>query len=54
MAHKTAIVEITVEYRVVMDEHGDIVDAEPVLSRDAMRKKAIRIADGVEFEEEVD
>ena len=54
MAHKTAIVEITVEYRVVMDEHGDIVDAEPVWSRDAMRKEAIRMADGVEFEEEVE
>ena len=54
MAHKTAIVEITVEYRVVMDENGDIVDAEPVWSRDAMQREAIRMADGVEFEEEVE
>ena len=52
MAQKTAIVEITVEYRVIMDEYGDIVDAEPVMSLDALRKEAIRMADGVEFEEE--
>ena len=54
MGIKTAIVEITVEYRVVMDEHGDIVDAEPVRSLDWLRKEAIRMADGVEFEEEVE
>lgn len=54
MAHKTAIVEITVEYRVVMDEHGDIVDAEPVRSAYWMAMEAIRMADGVEFEEEVE
>lgn len=54
MGIKTAIVEITVEYRVVTDEHGDIVEAEPVWSQDALRKEAIRMADGVEFEEEVE
>lgn len=54
MAHKTAIVEITVEYRVIMDENGDIVDAEPMRSLDALRKEAIRMADGVEFEEGVE
>ena len=54
MAQKTAIVEITVEYRVVMDEHGDIVDAQAMHSLDAMRKEAIRMADGVEFETELE
>lgn len=54
MGIKSAIVEVTVEYRVIMDEDGDIVDAEPVMSLDALRKEAIRMADGVEFEEEVE
>lgn len=54
MAQKTAIVTLEVEFRVAMDEHGDIVDAEPVMSLDALRKEAIRMADGVEFEEEVE
>ena len=52
MGIKTAIVEITVEYRVVMDEHGDIVDAQAMRSLRQMREEAIRMADGVEFEEE--
>ena len=53
MAQKSAIVEITVEYRVVMDEHGDIVDAEPARSYEWMKKHAMEMADGAEFEEDV-
>lgn len=54
MGIKTAIVEITVEYRVIMDDHGDIVDSEPVRSAYWMAMEAIRMADGVEFETEVE
>ena len=54
MAHKTAIVEVTVEYRVVMDEHGNLIGASPVRSPYYYEEEAIRMADGVEFEEEVD
>ena len=54
MGIKSAIVEVTVEYRVIMDEHGDIVDAEPVRSAYWAAQEAIRMADGVEFEEEVE
>lgn len=54
MAHKTAIVEITVEYRVVMDEHGNLVSSSPVRSPYYYEEEAIRMADGVEFEEEVE
>ena len=50
MAIKSAIVEVTVEYRVIMDEHGDIVDAEPVMSHEWMKKHAMEMADGAEFE----
>ena len=53
MGIKSAIVEVTLEYRVVMDEHGDIVDAMPMRSAYWAAQEAIKMADGVEFEEEV-
>ena len=54
MGIKSAIVEVTVEYRVIMDEDGDIVDAQAMRSLRQMREEAIRMADGVEFEEEAE
>ena len=52
MGIKSAIVEITVAYKVYMDQYGDIVKAEPMLSARELENEAIEMADGAEFEED--
>ena len=52
MAYKTALVEITVAYKVYMDRYGEIVKAEPMLDERKLEELAIEMADGAEFEME--